>query len=198
LAWTGVATVVVGAGLIIARLAGVDLVRGTRGRPAPWQFSIRSLLAWTALIAVVIGLARVMHAAPIWTEPDAFAQQQMIAFGLLGMTSALIAATAIWATLPVGRLWWRLVLLAILAPAAMVLSRYMMGVTLGESVTSIDWFWILFGWLQAVILAGTLLVVRGCGYRLIKRRKSVWQWLSGRVRKQPSDGPPALPAEVAP
>jgi hypothetical protein len=110
------------------------------------------------------------------------------------MTSALIAGTAIWATLPVGRLWWRLALLAVLSSTCVWLQTYLVG----DTVTAIEWGNVLYGWIQAAILAGTLLVVRACGYRLIKRRMSVWQRLISRIKNQPTAEPPALPAEAAP
>jgi hypothetical protein len=174
--WVVVTVAIVAAGLILTRLSGIDLCRAPTQRAMPWHFTIRSLLIWTAVIAAGMQSARWIHGAMARINENK--PNEPPTFALLGVCSALIAATAIWTTLPEGRIWWRWGPLALITAAAGALGPYLAG------RTTVEWEFIIVGGVQAALLAGTLLVVRGCGYRLDKRRPAVWNELRRKLRRR--------------
>lgn len=148
--------------LLAARLAGLRLAIPAeppvvRGRP---QFHIRDVLIWTAATALVLGLLRCV--------PDDRRLFPVIPniITVLGSLT-LVAAASIYAPLGKGRIAPRVALV----PLAIGLGSAL----LVASIRSHSfWYYVFLLSLMGAWIAGSLLVVRRAGYRL------VWQWRLGR------------------
>jgi hypothetical protein len=162
------------AGLLgLVRLAGLRVVRiGEQSAGRRWQFSLGRLLAGTAAVAVDVALAR-SFAAPLWNgladlahvdidEPViwwAYARPTLIPL------SALLGGVWLVRLRWIG--WPRAVVIAVLSTAATAfLFR------LGEINLSVGLSLLGAALIPPAVVLGSLLVVRGAGYRLA--------WRSGR------------------
>jgi hypothetical protein len=145
----------------LARRCGLQIARaGTMPPFAPrFQFSLRTLFAFTALVGIV--------AKPLWELHNSMVAAHRLSLPTAALTTALpAAATAIvtlWVVLSEGRMLVRAAvrLMTILACA---------GAALLLSGRDADW-WLMTLWLapQVAIIGGSLGVLRGCEYRLAYR-----------------------------
>jgi hypothetical protein len=122
------------------------------------QFSLKSLIGLTVVISVLLGLARLVQLF--------HATAELVIVSFLSCAFALVAALAtgmlIWASLGPGQAVIRVPIVIVALPLLGLLPPYSMG---GGTYRYIVW-----PSLMAVIAAGTagsLLVVRSCGYRLV-------------------------------
>ncbi len=164
--------------LIIALTAGTILVvlsglRNSRRRlrlahlanesPASegFQFSIRHLLLATAAVAVVMAIGR-----GIRTITDR-QWENTLAAAIFPSCFIMVDLATLWAALGIGRPTLRL---AVVVPTAFVVGMlpmyYLegMGLSGGRFVV-----WSAFVGFQAIIMAASLLVVRSCGWRLVRQ-----------------------------
>ena len=154
--------------LLLARWRGLhcvdtfDLVSRVESDRRPWQFSISSLLAWTTVLAIILGVFKWLGFLASVPHPHLRTAEVLI----LGPGLALVAFAAIWMALgarsPIRR-----------TPALVLAEAVSIGaVCLIESPHSLDlaivaWFMIL----DAVFLVGSLLVFRMVGYRVRWRKR---------------------------
>jgi hypothetical protein len=119
------------------------------------QFTILHLFIATTAIAVALGLAPLVQKLA----------GTLMLLAVIGPCVVLVELAILWATLGIGRPWPRLV---VVLPSAFVVGAvppfYL-------SQLSQDWStfvaWSAITGLQATITAGSLLVVRSCGWRLV-------------------------------
>jgi hypothetical protein len=126
-----------------------------------FQFSIGNLLLATALVAVVLGIGRVVR-----TVADR-QWESIVSVAIFPPCFILIELATLWAALGVRRPIPRL---AVLVPTAFavgaIAASYLPVPTARES-------WLFFIWpiivaIQASITACSLLVIRSCGFRLVR------------------------------
>jgi formylglycine-generating enzyme required for sulfatase activity len=150
--------------LLLARWRGLYCVdtfdpvsRAESDRPR-WQFSISSLLAWTTVLAIVLGVFKWLDLID-WILNPRF--QMADAVPLAGLT--LIAVAALWMALG-ARPFLRRTPALVLAEVVSISTAY---VTEEPRVSAnIAWCMVL----DAVFLVGSLLVFRMAGYRVRWRR----------------------------
>jgi hypothetical protein len=135
-----------------------------RTLPHAWfRFSIRHLLALTAVIAILLGMA-CSKRPPNAGEPLVDFQT------FLRISVPLVSVYSMWAVLNLGRLRWQIPLVTFVT---IVLVGTDMWVMHGVDVylMSFDTFiWSLaVTFTPVATVVGSLLVVRACGYRLIPR-----------------------------
>ena len=154
--------------LLLARWRGLhcvdtfDSVSRVESDRRPWQFSISSLLAWTTVLAIILGVFKWLGLLASVPHPHLRTAEVLI----LGPGVALVSFAAIWMALgarsPIRR-----------APALVLAEAISIGaVCLIESPHSLDlaivaWFMTL----DAVFLVGSLLVFRMVGYRVRWRKR---------------------------
>ncbi len=123
------------------------------------RFSIRSLLILTIVAAAAVRGGQLLYG---YAQEHEEARLRL-AFAGLGVVLAASAGLTLWATLAPGRRWARLMILAASCPALALIPPY-----LGGNDTSFSPLAVLIG-AHAAVLAGALLVVNACGYRVSKR-----------------------------
>jgi hypothetical protein len=150
--------------LLVIRLLGCEVFHtGAAGdadrRPGDlgrFQFSIRQILGWTTAIAVVLGVMKyVASIGPL--EFRDFSDFDFVAFMIV---RAVIALAALWGVL--GSRWpiLRFAVLGVLEVMA-ILAGQRVGI-LGQDLAAI----LKFHLAEAMVLLGSLWVVRVAGYRL--------------------------------
>ncbi len=129
---------------------------------AVFQFTIRHLLMTTAAVAVGLAVGRGLRALTIteWAY-------QWLGLALQISCVSLIELTTLWAALGTGRPTPRL---AMVVPTAFVVGATI--VYCQDRMGIFNW-WIFISWsastgLQAIITAASLLVMRSCGWRLVR------------------------------
>jgi hypothetical protein len=144
------------------RLRLVDLASAAPASEG-FQFSIRHLLIATAIVAVVLGIGRAIRTISN-TKSD------MVAVATFPPCFIMVELATLWAALGLGRPAPRF---AVVVPTAFVVGAipafYLPGPTARES-------WQFFIWpiivaIQSIITAVSLLVVRSCGWRLVRGEK---------------------------
>jgi hypothetical protein len=159
----GIATVTIAvstASLILVRWLGVRLTRQeeigqpARSEPEGLKFSIRGLMIFTAAVALLCALARALQESPT---------HQFLLILVWAMCFVAVGLVCLWAALgdapPVGR-----------RPVVFVLSP-MLGIffAFAANASSAGWVYVLLIMvLYPMPLFGSLLVVRSCGYRLVR------------------------------
>jgi hypothetical protein len=157
-----------GVAMFGARMLGVESIDrpeadeiDARQAPRVWfQFSLASLLSWTAAVAVVLAASHYLPRRPVW---NIFGQPE--AAPIFG-TSVLAAFGSVWVSLGTRRGPVRLgcLILAMLAGVVILLA----------SVPDVaPWEFALFFLVQAAYLTGTLWLARLAGYRLAWRRRTM-------------------------
>lgn len=144
--------------LLPVRLCGYRLTKpgGSRRRPGEMQFSIRQLLALTAVVAAVAGATRLL--APIAPTTSA------IGFALaVALCLGVVALVAVWATLGLDLTHTKTATLVIVAALMAGLTYYGMEATNADPGPIWGGAVIVF----AMALTGALLVVRARGFRLV-------------------------------
>jgi len=129
----------------------------------PSQFSILHILIVTAVVAIVLGLARGAEA----TREDGSGWNYWVATALTLVTFFINLYCAVWATLGEARVGWRLCLVLVVALLLGV------AVALTSNIQLLGW-WLFAALVLAMsaptaIVAASLLVVRSCGYRLVPK-----------------------------
>lgn len=151
----------VGTGLLLValRFSGLGINWRPPGSPAPekqrLQFSIRSLMEWTAGLAVLLGTL------PMTPEEfrEVFARETLGAFGVFG-SSALLALATLWISLGTRRAVARILVLCLALVAASVsMTIVLPGLGGGILLSVCCVFW----------LVSSLWVLRRAGYRLAWR-----------------------------
>ncbi len=126
------------------------------------QFSLRSLIGLTMMIAALLALGRVVQ----WISP-ATANVEIFAMLLIapvfGMTALLAAGMLIWAALGQGQVLVRVPTMLVGMALLGLLPPYYLG---GPAFRYYTWPALLVT--IAVCTAGSLLVIRSCGYRLVR------------------------------
>jgi hypothetical protein len=158
-------TVIVTASLLVVRFRGFEFLRIIDGLTDQnrWglQFSIRGVMLWTfamaALIASVKGLRQL--APPL--DEGFFLSTLSASFAVIGVAS-------LWATLGAPPPIARSITVILVPPLLDAIVSFAAGITHWYAV-----FIILFiTLLQTLALLGSLLVIRSCGYRLVKRERN--------------------------
>jgi hypothetical protein len=136
-------------------------------RPARFQFSLLHLLVVMSLVCVTVSLIRAAGG------PGGLEGWGDIALvGLLGLTFALDAACAVWATLAI--VGYMRKLMALAAVTLLLGIAVALGMVNQLSGAPIPLNWLVLTWplimvTITVVIVASLLVVRSCGYRLVPR-----------------------------
>jgi hypothetical protein len=155
---------VVVAALICLRLRRYSLRRIESCGPAGpgFRFSVRALFVATVAAAVSVWLGLKARDLAIDSQP---VPQWLVVVGV-GLPGAVIALLSLWTALPQQAPWWRLLSLAVAASLLGLIAPYLFGREVYRMT-----FVSLAAW-QALIYCATLLVVRGCGWRLARASQS--------------------------
>lgn len=147
--------------LLLARVFGIRLTRGdqTPLDHRPLQFGIAHIMAWTTVVAAMMGLARVI---PL---PSQNAVREL----MLGPIFATLALLAVWAALGTSHVGLRL-LVVLLASPLLGLGAYKM-LTPPQAPQEFPLEFALMTGLQGVLLAGSLWIFRLGAYRLTRKSK---------------------------
>jgi hypothetical protein len=151
--------------LTVARLGGVRLARpgplesakDASPSPSRLQFSLREMLSWTTVFAVVLGALR--YTVDHHLFPSYLGDWRQLA--VLSLANAIPALVALWAALGVGRPALRAVVLTLATAAAIGASG-----TLAEVVSLRAYAALCV--LQVACVLGSLLVFRVAGYRVVR------------------------------
>jgi len=123
-----------------------------------WQYSLRSLLVTVLLSGVAVRVAQLIY-AHVLQQPRL---SEWIAIGSVAIPLGIVPLLALWATLCPGRCGLRLLVFALVAPALGVAGPYMCG-HLKEWPGFVIWTG-----MEAAVIGGSLLIVRACGYRIVR------------------------------
>jgi len=125
-----------------------------------FQFSIRHLLLATAIVAVVLGIGRGVRTISN-THSD------IVALAIFPPCFIMVELATLWAALGIGRPTPRL---AVVVPTAFVVGAIPVFYVPGPSDTDLSelTIWPAIVALQSIITAGSLLVVRSNGWRLVR------------------------------
>jgi hypothetical protein len=168
------------AALLVLRALGVRLTRlADTGEPTPpgtegLRFSIRGLMLVTALGALLSAGARALGATPAYVV--CLTAGWAICFVAVGLV-------ALWAALGSGRPLWRGPIVFVLSPVLGVLF------TVAAQVHPGIYFHLIM-LLYPALLFGSLLLVRSCDFRFVRRVVSS----SGPPDEQTGSLPPEIPA----
>ena len=130
------------------------------------QYTSRHLLLATAVVAVVLATGRGLR--PLFD--GGWIYHQVLFTAILILVLILVELATLWAALGIGRPTPKL---AVVVPSAFVVEAIL--AYYQEDILPTDWgglsdfiFWPAVVGLQAIITAGSLLVVRSCGWRLVR------------------------------
>jgi len=162
-------TIAILVALTVARLSGARLVRADRADveddgssgPARFQFSLREMLSWTTMLAVVLGALR--YTVDHHLFPAYLGDWRQLA--VLSLANAIPALLAVWAALGTGRTTTRAMALALATAAAIGA-----GGTLAEVVSLRAYAALCI--LQVVWLLASLCVFRVAGYRVVRAARA--------------------------
>ena len=167
-------TAVLGVALCFAlfRWRFAKLERRSSWAPVPVgsevQFSLRSMIALTVVIALLLALGRIIQ----WVDQQISNVNPFMSFVPVALVFALVAVIAalmlVWSCLGPGRIIVRGPTTFVGMMALSLVFPYYLG--------GPDWRFLIWPALFAVISAfagGSLLVVRSCGYRLVPRHLPV-------------------------
>ena len=118
------------------------------------QFSIRQLMVFTLVVGCLLGIVR-------WLQPHVRSLQNPTLFPTVFLGSVSIAIAAVWATLRSAHPLRRL--------SAVLLYGLLMGCVAYLTTRNSElWYWLAMMAVQAAVLLASLLVVRQCGFRLVR------------------------------
>ncbi len=165
LAYWAAVLVLGGAFLLVCRLSDMRLIGSAEARASDSssQYTVRQLLVLVTLAAVVLAASRLATSAT--QDPSEVSRQLTTVVNLF-----VLAAGAAWAALSPGRIGWRIIVVMLTAIGLVFVQAR--GAPAREWP---DWLWQVFGFrlmiliLPTLIVIGTLLVVRSCGYRLLRK-----------------------------
>ncbi|HUY91975.1 MAG TPA: hypothetical protein VMV10_24760 [Pirellulales bacterium] len=180
-AWTVIVFVQLAGGVALAALLRLWGYRvesycetASNGATGPIQFSIRHMLIATAAVAVVVPIVQRMLEASSRT----LSGWQWLHASADGAILALVSLSALWMTLGAGR--WPLkffVFIVLASTAGAGLNwlessiRYISPWGAPVPLTDLGLLWLAWTLLTGSFLAGMLLVLRGSGFRLVKRAR---------------------------
>ncbi len=154
-------TIVVAAtSLIVVRWLGVrlarqhDSVQSATQEPEGLRFSIRGLMIFTAAVALLCAGARALHA---------YQHQLLLRIVIWPICFVAVGLVSLWAALGDARPVRRIPVVFVLSP---VLGAF---VAFATGAHTAGWVYILLIMLlYPMALLGSLLIVRSCGYRLVR------------------------------
>lgn len=152
-----VPTLLVGGVAWLVRVFRASIVRSDNPASTPkeqLQFSIRDLLWLTFVVACLLSVGRL-----IW--PHFQVVGLIIIIPVLGICFATVGMASTWSILGSGNMLLRSVVVLVIAGVS--------GGIIGSLVPVFIIFWTAATLLHALFLLGSLLVVRRCGYRLVRR-----------------------------
>jgi hypothetical protein len=118
------------------------------------QFSIRQMLLFTLVVGCFLGIVR-------WLQPQVRYLERPTLFAIVLVCCVSIAVTAVWATLGQGHPFRR--------GFAVSLYGLLMGcISYLATRNGALWYWIAIMMVEAIVLQASLLVVRQCGFRLVR------------------------------
>lgn len=154
-----VQTVAVAVPLAVGRWYGLRLqVTSSTNDEQPWQFTLKHLFLLTTACALLLGFLRL---APPW-RPSGNRLTEAL---LLGGGFALMALIAAWVALGHGRRLFKLLAL----PVVTFLVGCLLMAIEGRRGRAGDLAIMALVFGQMFFLAGSLIVLRRCGYRLVRR-----------------------------
>jgi hypothetical protein len=154
--------------LLLARWRGLhcvdtfDPVSRVESDRSPWQFSISNLLAWTTVLAIILGVFKWLGLLASLPDPHL----KIVDVVILGPGLVLVAVAALWMALG-ARPPIRRTPALVLAVAVSIGATCLIEPPQPRDFAVIAWFMIL----DAVFLVGLLLVFRRVGYRLRWKRR---------------------------
>ncbi|MCI0357898.1 MAG: hypothetical protein L0211_05340 [Planctomycetaceae bacterium] len=168
LAVVGIPVLVVAGSAALCRrlLARIELRNEWKPRPVSEeaQYSLRSLVCLMVIIAALLALGRVFHwIAPATSNVEIFAM--LLIAPVFGLTALLAAGMLTWAALGQGRVLVRVPTMLVGMALLGLMPPYFMG---GPAFRYYAWPALMVT--IAVCTAGSLLVIRSCGYRLVRIR----------------------------
>jgi hypothetical protein len=152
-------------GLAVFRRKGLRIALVSPSAVEGLQLSIRHLLGCTALVAVLLTIGRGIRA--ITTEHRAVFIGLILVPAVIGTAAMGVALTSLWASLGTGRPSQRLLVVFVVAALVGPMQPYYlapMGLQNGAEFIA----WTVMSTMIAVIINGSLLVVRSGGYRLVR------------------------------
>jgi hypothetical protein len=159
----GIATVTIAvttASLLVVRWLGLRLTRQEEiGQPIPskpegLKFSIRGLMSFTAVIALLCTVARAMQESPT---------HQFLLILVWAMCFVAVGLVCLWAALGVAPPVQRSPVVFVISPILGVFFAF------AANAHQVGWVYVLLIMvLYPMPLFGSLLVVRSCGYRLVR------------------------------
>jgi hypothetical protein len=159
----GIATVTIAvttASLLVVRWLGVRFTRQAevgqpaRSEPEGLKFSIRGLMIFTAIVALLCAVARALQASP---------NQQFLLILVWAICFVAVGLVCLWAALGDARPWRRDPVVFVLSPLLGVFFAF------AANAHRTGWVYILLIMvLYPTALLSSLLVVRSCGCRLVR------------------------------
>lgn len=158
--------VVAGAGRILGYIQLSSLAESPR-QPRT-QYSLLALLVTMSVVALLIGLLRASRMADGMEGGPDYALRLLLSFALAAVVSGINIVATVWATLGVGSVRRRLVIVAAIAPILVLL----VGVS---ALHEIEPWWLLaarslLASVTVAVIALTLLHFRSLGFRLVRTR----------------------------
>jgi hypothetical protein len=163
----GIATITIAvstASLLLVRWLGVRFTRqedlGQPARPEPegLKFSIRGLMSFTAAVALLCALARALQEYP---------HRLLLNILVWALCFVAVGLVSLWAALGDARPLWRVLVVFVVSP--------LLGVFFAVAADAHRAGWIyvlLIMLLYPAALLGSLVIVRSCGYRLVRQAKA--------------------------
>jgi hypothetical protein len=131
---------------------------GDFARDEGMQFTIRQLFLATTVVAIMLGLGRGIQGLD-----DRSVLGMFIGLAIVCPWIVIVELAILWGSLGIGRPWPRLL---VVLPTAFVVGAIPMFSLKSGFIVIVIWSCIIG--FQAVITAGSLLVIRSCGYRLVR------------------------------
>ncbi len=162
-------TIAILVSLTVARLSGARLVRADRvdvadggaSGPSRFQFSLREMLSWTTVLAVVLGALR--YSVDHHLFPAYLGDWRQLA--VLSLANAVPALLALWAALGTGRTTTRAMTLALATTAAIGAGSMLAEVVSLRAYAALCILQVVFG-------LGSLCVFRMAGYRVVRAARA--------------------------
>ena len=130
------------------------------------QFGIRQLLAWTALVAITLGIARVVVSAESLERAGQDPRELIAILLILAIFSSLAAWPIIWAAFV--RDWMPVWMLSAAACSVGICATESIALGLAIRRSGADDVIRWISSIQFIASSGCLLIVRFCGFRLVR------------------------------
>jgi hypothetical protein len=160
--------------LLGIRLKGFAMRRDDLANGHEFQFSLRALMILTGASAVAIWLAQLVRSR----VDSSVTVPEVLGIGIFSATGAANALLAVWVALGSSKVWLRLLILGI---ATLVLGAMPPYVCHREQDLGAMISWAC---IHAVLVAGSLLVLRACGYRLARAARVATPLSAGKTAQK--------------